>query len=237
MYIYIHISVHIDKRLINLSYALISYDIFILYNYFTCTNFYLGALIPFTEKNGDFSMLLHRLPFSDDIRNYDFPSFNLECINNTQQDNIRLFVDNKTILNPMDSILNPYNYIKNLIYNEIQKKLLMLNNSEISICDINDPLHIKSPGFYIYVYAYIYTYTRILICIHIYIYVYVCINLYQYVYASVYTYICMYTFVYVYIYIYIYTHIFIFTFIHISRCQSGLYFDQIESLFSVKSFC
>jgi hypothetical protein len=149
---------------------------------------YLGALIPFTEENGELSMSLHRLPFSDDIRNYDFPSFNTECINNIQKDNIRSFVDNKTILNPPDNTLYPYNYVKNLIYNEIQKKLLILNNSEISICDIKDPKSIESPGICIYT------------CIYIYVYIYIYLYIYTYIHIYIYTYIFIYIYKHMYIY-------------------------------------
>jgi hypothetical protein len=171
-------------------------------------------------------MLLHRLPFSDDIRNYDFPSFNLESINNTQQDNIRLFVDNKTILNPMDSIIHPYNYVKNLIYNEIQKKLLMLNNSEISICDIKDPLDIESPGLFIFLCIYICIYINIYMHVLIYTYIYICMC--SYLYICIDMHICI---------LYCVKSQYLYIFLHLYRCQSSVYFNKIESLFSVESFC
>lgn len=84
----------------------------------------LCVLIPnINEKDKNTSLILHRLPVRDDIREYAYPSFNLDILKNDQKESIKQFVSTM-LINPTPLQLNPFNPTKLDIILEIQKKIL-----------------------------------------------------------------------------------------------------------------
>ena len=84
----------------------------------------LSVLIPnINEKDRRSSFIIHRLPVADDIREYAYPSYNLEALNKDQKNSISEFV-NAMSISPTSSQLHPFNPTKLDLILEVQKRIL-----------------------------------------------------------------------------------------------------------------
>ena len=114
----------------------------------------LSVLIPnINEMDRKTSFIMHRLPVAEDIREYAYPSFNLNSIISEQRESISQFITAMTI-NPTSSQLHPFNPTRLEIIREIQRKLLSLNaqkrekgiENEIDFPTFLEPMKPIKPG-------------------------------------------------------------------------------------------
>ena len=84
----------------------------------------LYVLVPnVAENDSRTSLIMHRLPVAEDMRDYAFPSFNMSSLKQEQREAVSHFVAVMTI-SPTPAQLHPFNPTRAEIVLELQKRLL-----------------------------------------------------------------------------------------------------------------
>ena len=105
----------------------------------------LSVLIPnINENDRRSSLILQRLPIAEDIREYAYPSYNLDALNKDQKDSLSQFV-NAMSISPTSAQLHPFNPTKLDVILEVQKKILnkissFVKQEELDSFKFEDPL-------------------------------------------------------------------------------------------------
>jgi ATP-dependent DNA helicase 2 subunit 2 len=108
---------------------------------------YLGVLMPnVAEKDNRSSLILHRLPLADDVREYPFPSFNLNSLTPSQTDSCSNFVETMTIDKPLPSQMHPFNPTRLALMTEVQKKMLTTGDVQTDVASFHDPFQAANKG-------------------------------------------------------------------------------------------